>query len=622
MGASVYGSKRMDNSGDRSLQVPGFGDIPVEFELRCEDRFAHGIRDWQQVPAVTARELAMVAVMNAVTDKPAWHVNIFNEKIVGDWREEAFATTPLMSEKAWNWCMDELRDKAILFGENQYVRVLDTGSCICKSDTLLHESLGAEFRSGIAPLLERPDKDWQPKSDRQVLNIVDPSLFPLVYGRSLVLADGGQVNLENVLGSYEHATVAPEHLDRRVDSANVQKQMEEGATEILRLGVDEYDSECAHYFWSSNYQYLPSDVEFSKDVGTEIRITSYINNLHLHIQCYINKDWGYGWDHANQGQRGPIPLRILTYGVEWENEYPKWALSFNVPAPARVERYLEAQEMLRNTTEVKTAEGKKKRLAAERLIGGYGDVREGLNMGKPSPELWNMAKEYLERPENGSSDKVKLPEDWAEDELTTWYQLLRKHERLLFFKHPEPGTAFSYQDWKTGNSNEAIVSMVTEGSPFVDNLRPVVPDHKPYVINLQDTFRKEGLQVIVKIDGIELTPENPRYPGSNWKLEGQMNEHIVATAMYSYDVQNVTHTCISFRQETPIWEHFYRYATHRFAKEKWEPWTKPAERYHKGGKEIAAIAEILGFREEDLCKETIPAHEIQPFQNIGSIVLS
>ena len=71
----------------------------------------------------------MVSVMNIITDKFGWDLNMFDEKMVAEWREEAFKSTPLMSEQAWNWCLAELRDKAVLFSKNHYIRVLDTGSC-------------------------------------------------------------------------------------------------------------------------------------------------------------------------------------------------------------------------------------------------------------------------------------------------------------------------------------------------------------------------------------------------------------------------------------------------------------------------------------------------------------
>jgi hypothetical protein len=626
----------IDNSGRGPLRVPGFGGIPIEHELNCEDRFAHGINDWQQVPAVTAREFAMVAVMNTLTDKPDWQVKIFDDQAVASWREEAFATTPFMSEKAWTWCLAELRDKAVHFNNNQYVRVLDTGPCICKSDTLVPESLGAEFRSGVAPLLEQPDKDWQPKSDEQVLNLVDPSLFPLVYGRSLVLADGGQVDLDNVLGSYGHATVASRHFDRRVDSLEVQRQIEQGREEAFGISIDRYNSKLEFYHWSSNFQWLPCEVEFTKDSGTDVHITSYINDLHpTHKSLYQSieklislsiKPWNdcliqgqQGWEDVfNRGQRGPVPLRIITYGIEWENELPEWALAFNFPLRGRVERYLAAQEVLKSTSDSETGEGRKKRLAAQKVIKGLADIEGRESMKEPTPELWRMAKGYLELPDNGSTTPGEVPEDWAKDERSAWRHILQKHERLMYWKHPEPGTAFSYEDWKAGNNNNAVVDMVTD-RPDRHNFLPVNPDHESYTIALQDTFRKQGLQIIVKIDGIELTPDKLKYPGGNWQLEGQMNEHIIATAIYSYDVKNVTETRISFRQETPIYESFYQYATQRYIKEKFNLFNPPAHRYGKQWREIAALAEILGFQQEDLLKETVPVQDILPFQNIGSV---
>ncbi len=52
-----------------------------------------------------------------------------------------------------------------------------------------------ELRSGLAPLLSTPEekKDWHPGSDGKVLNLVHPSLFPLVYGRSEVLRQAARL---------------------------------------------------------------------------------------------------------------------------------------------------------------------------------------------------------------------------------------------------------------------------------------------------------------------------------------------------------------------------------------------------------------------------------------------
>ncbi len=91
---------------------------------------------------------------------------------------------------------------------------------------------------------------------------IDPLLYPLVYGRTLVLQQGGIVALENVLSSYGAAQPAPQH--------NVPL-------------VSEYVSQPS--LWSRRYQSLPFEVAFVGDRSNDcnipnVKITSYINGLH------------------------------------------------------------------------------------------------------------------------------------------------------------------------------------------------------------------------------------------------------------------------------------------------------------------------------------------------------
>jgi hypothetical protein len=67
---------------------------------------------------------------------------------------------------------------------------------------------------------------------------------------------------------------------------------------------------------------------------------------------------------------------------------------------------------------------------------------------------------------------------------------------------------------------------------------------------LTDRFRDSGLQIIVKMVSIELTPEKPLFPIGGWHVEGQMNEHICGTALYYLDSENVTSSNLSFRMQT------------------------------------------------------------------------
>uniref|UniRef100_A0A914DJ23 DUF4246 domain-containing protein n=1 Tax=Acrobeloides nanus TaxID=290746 RepID=A0A914DJ23_9BILA len=62
------------------------------------------------------------------------------------------------------------------------------------------------------------------------------------------------------------------------------------------------------------------------------------------------------------------------------------------------------------------------------------------------------------------------------------------------------------------------------------------------------SLKGKRLQVIVKLANIHLTPEKPSYPGGVWHVEGMLNERIVASGIYYYDMENITESRLSFRQ--------------------------------------------------------------------------
>lgn len=74
-------------------------------------------------------------------------------------------------------------------------------------------------------------------------------------------------------------------------------------------------------------------------------------------------------------------------------------------------------------------------------------------------------------------------------------------------------------------------------------------DHQFQTVKLQDEFREKGLQIIVKLGGIELAPDNPSFLGEDWHVDGLANEHIAGVALYCFDLGNVANPRISFAHE-------------------------------------------------------------------------
>ena len=96
--------------------------------------------------------------------------------------------------------------------------------------------------AAVAPLENVPDteKDWHPGSDGLVLDLVHPSLYPIVYGRTIGKHSGSTTAA---------ALIAPEF----------------GASESK--------------FSSEKFQWLPSDFSVDQD-GKVALVSPYINNIH------------------------------------------------------------------------------------------------------------------------------------------------------------------------------------------------------------------------------------------------------------------------------------------------------------------------------------------------------
>ncbi|GGW05807.1 DUF4246 domain-containing protein [Streptomyces narbonensis] len=86
-----------------------------------------------------------------------------------------------------------------------------------------------------------------------------------------------------------------------------------------------------------------------------------------------------------------------------------------------------------------------------------------------------------------------------------------------------------------------------------DTRRPVVPDAPDFTppetpdASARVDLRGRGLQVIVKLATIHLTPEDPEYAGGSWHVEGMLNERIVSTGIYYWDSENITESRLGFR---------------------------------------------------------------------------
>ncbi|OJD17723.1 hypothetical protein AJ78_02187 [Emergomyces pasteurianus Ep9510] len=388
------------------------------------------------------RELTMLQIMNTITDKPSWESKVFSADITSKWRDEIMAHEDMdVSEKMMDWIIKELQFKSTGFQSSGNLLVYDAG--VVKSDAAIPESLKNALKSAAARLEDIPDheKDYHPHSDNQVIDLVHPSLFPVVYGQTRIIKD-------SILGIEEGISMA--------GSGEVLKIPPKDDVGVQGIWSGWGPSPASPY--SQKFQWLPCDVAFT--VGStsahgntndpnrnKCKLTSYINNLHPKAHPNL-----YGV--IEQVISLAVPLWNKTLTCAKANDYKR---------------------MIYDSCEMEPKDP---------------DVIAGIP--KPEQESDEDEDDYYDR-----------MDDW---EAQTQKVIL-----------PEPLAEFS-------------------------------PPNEDILVDLQRDYGSTGLQVIVKLANIHLTPEKPRYNGGTWHVEGQLNEHICATALYYYDSANISESHLAFRQ--------------------------------------------------------------------------
>lgn len=237
---------------------------------------------------------------------------------------------------------------------------------IWQSDVLIPPSLRSSLLEQIRVLEDIPEdkKDWHPNSDNQVLDLVHPSLYPVVYGRTL--------------GRYPDADgpVAP--------IASPFPAKEKGYPVEYR---------------SDKFQWLPTDFQVDEDGG--VMALGYINNLHpSHEGVYkcvedLIKHFIPLWERVLTDMLHELPTRIPGSYLPIEQidpNYPRYEEERGDTSDAGDEISSAEGEDERNSKEGEATEGSD--LAKEDDEGGSDSVEQG---DRDTPmDYYNRLEEYME----------------------------------------------------------------------------------------------------------------------------------------------------------------------------------------------------------------------------------
>ncbi|EWG56015.1 hypothetical protein FVEG_17734 [Fusarium verticillioides 7600] len=242
--------------GGSDLRLPGYG-LPLNFGINKERHpFLLGLpeEDWKSRTLMN-REVFMIKLEEGITNKPHWWEKVLNADIISKWKQEAlqmpwasYQHNGDFTSKMADMCFKDLATRAGIYEQTKQIPVMESSACTIESNALLSNDLMQRLRAAAALLEDVPNsqRDWHPGSDEMVLDLVHPSLWPLVFGRSRIIS-----------GKYVTLGKCPDHCD----SGEIIPEPKRPDKRALSL----------------RYQWLPCDVNLT---GGRPQIKSYINNLH------------------------------------------------------------------------------------------------------------------------------------------------------------------------------------------------------------------------------------------------------------------------------------------------------------------------------------------------------
>ncbi|KAJ2490269.1 hypothetical protein IWW37_003301 [Coemansia sp. RSA 2050] len=221
--------------------------------------------------ADTVYERRMRQLSSAIRSKPGWMEALNSAEMRADWEFKAKAQG--LTDVEFRYVLDELAYYSSLHLPGSNIR-LGAADGVWFSDSLIDAKTTIELK-GYAAILESGTR--RPGGQHSVRHLIDPSLYPLVYGRSKLCLPGTPLQTEfpgslcgwrkalNGSGNAGAFYFVPFPYERYSDH--------DSDEEVEDRYFDKYDEHA-----SEEFSWLPS--EFLVDNNGSVTIESYINNLH------------------------------------------------------------------------------------------------------------------------------------------------------------------------------------------------------------------------------------------------------------------------------------------------------------------------------------------------------
>ncbi|KAJ2444223.1 hypothetical protein IWW46_002129, partial [Coemansia sp. RSA 2440] len=219
------------------------------------------------------------SMSGAFRGKDDWITNMASPEIRAHWTREAKEQG--LTECEIDYVFDELNHYAALHVPGSSIK-LSAVENVWMSDSLIDADITQELKRYVAVLEDVPekDRDYHPNTNNQVVNLIHPSLYPLIYARSRflsqpILSPAAAVDL-NMFGQFPGS-----FKQWKEDIEKVWKD-EQGKSIFYLPSANKRTNHMPQGssgpFTSEKFCWLPTEFRVHDDGA--VTIESYINNLH------------------------------------------------------------------------------------------------------------------------------------------------------------------------------------------------------------------------------------------------------------------------------------------------------------------------------------------------------
>ncbi|KAG8892408.1 hypothetical protein FRC00_012128 [Tulasnella sp. 408] len=185
---------------------------------------------------------------NALRSKPSWWTDLKDPALRAQWTEEALQQNirnGRLSAKEVEKVLSQLENYATMRADSTGILPACYAG-LYRSDKLISEDLKEKLLAAVKALENAPDtqEDWRAGVGGVVLDLVDPALFPAVYGRTLCWTTG-----------------------------------QDGKRSLERLTAPSRDNNLEERSYSTNFSWIPTEFQLGSG-GEPAKALGYINNVH------------------------------------------------------------------------------------------------------------------------------------------------------------------------------------------------------------------------------------------------------------------------------------------------------------------------------------------------------